>query len=528
MPPLPAPVVDATLWRDLRPPKQRLSIGILLNNWQVPDWIFQAVKLLESEPTLDLAALLIHGEPLPDSRNQPFLFHLLCIASLKKANAGDPVHDLSREFSFTPQAKLSEAPPIDILIRFDTAPLQGPSAGLAKFGVWSIGLGDSPDFPYFAEVRDQKPVSVLALRHHPESLAEAHPFYEYAAPTRQGWLFTANALEPCQLAGVFLVDRLLEVAANGYESVVGRLNPINRKIGTIVLQPKPANLACSGFVARQAVRSIAGRLRSRDRSLRWVSAIRSKSNGVFREIPAPPGHGYADPFLLEWEGRDYLLIEDVPPHGRGRVAAMCVSSDGIMGPPQMILEKPYHLSYPFVFHHGADLFLIPESANNKTVELYRASRAPFEWQFEKNLFEGPMLVDTTVFHHEGLWYFFTTQVDHGMRAYLFYADAPDGEWKYHPRNPICSDVSRSRGAGALFYRGGRLIRPAQDCSVRYGYAIVLNEVRKLSPTEYEDAPVERLERCWWGPKGWRNVNLGTHTLNANARWEVTDGLRLMR
>lgn len=517
MPPLPAPAVDAMLWREYRPAKQRLRIGILVDDWRVPDWMFQAIHLLASEPALHLAALLKHREALPAPLKRSPLFNLLQGASRKVADPEHPLHDLSQELSTTPRLDLSEIPELDILIRFDTAVLRGPSKGLARMGVWSVGLGDSPQVPYLPEVRDQKAVSLLTLRHHPESLEKARGFYIYVAPTLQGWYFTRNAVEPLGLAGVLLVDRLLDVAANGYDPVVCR--------GDSEIGPAydHTNLACLGMVARQSIRSVGGRLRARGRGLRWVTALRHVKDDAFREVQAPAGHGYADPFLIESNGRDYLLLEDVPRGGRGRLAAMEIAPGGDIGAPEIIMERPYHVSYPFVFRHGADVFLIPESAENKTVQLYRAgARAPFEWHFEKNLFEGPMLVDTTVFHHEGRWYFFTTQVDCGMRGYLFHAATLDGAWEYHPRNPICSDVSRCRGAGALFYRDGRLIRPAQDCSVRYGYAIVLNEVRRLSPTEYEEQAIERLEPSWWG-----RGNLGTHTLNANARWEVTDGLRLM-
>jgi len=517
--PLPVPLVNAMIWRNYRPNTQRLRIGVLIDDYRVPDWIFQALTLLESEPALDLTAILIHDQPLGPPPKRPALFRLLQDASLKRADVLNPFHDLTGFVK-----RLADAPALDILVRFDTASLHGPSTQFAKFGVWSIGLGESPDVPYFKEVKNQAPVSVLGLRHHPKSMDEPIPFYDYRAPTVQGLCFTKNSVEPCRMAGLILLDRLLDVAARGYASVICQIDSSLAAAGD---RSEPTDLSCFGFVLRRSARSISGRLRSRNRFLRWVIAIRAKNERAFREIPAPTGHGHADPFLLEWNGNDYLLMEDVPLDGLGRLAAMKISPDGTLGEPELILERPYHLSYPFVFQNGSDLFLIPESANNRTVELYRAGvRAPFEWHFEKHLFEGAMLVDTTVFHHDGIWYFFTTQVDYGMRAYLFYADSLDGEWKYHPRNPICSDVARSRGAGKLFYRNGRLLRPAQDCSVRYGYAIVLNEVRKLSRTEYEESPIERLEPSWWGPLSWRNANLGTHTLNASARWEVTDGLRL--
>jgi hypothetical protein len=58
--------------------------------------------------------------------------------------------------------------------------------------------------------------------------------------------------------------------------------------------------------------------------------------------------------------------------------------------------------------------------------------------------------------------------------------------------------------------------------VRYGHAIVLNEVVKLSKTEYEERETETILPVW------RPGLLGTHTLNANERYEVIDGLQRER
>jgi len=373
---------------------------------------------------------------------------------------------------------------------------------------------------------------------HPDRLESSHEFYCYSAATQQGWFFTRNAAELLAMAGVILADRLLAIASSCYDSVVGRgigfVLPNALLRNTRAAPPSTAEVL--GFAANQARRSIHGRIRARGREGGWFVALRNnqsrfvRSNsrfisGGFRDVPMPRGSGYADPFVIEWNGRDYLLVEDIPGDTKlGRLAIMEIGAAGETGPPGIILQKPYHLSWPFVLRQGDDIFLLPESATDRTVQLYRAHDSLLnEWRLEKTLFEGAMLVDTTPFHHDGLWYFFTTQVDYGMRTLLFYATTLDGAWKYHPCNPICSDASRARSAGALFYRNGALIRPSQDCSIRYGYAIVLNEILKLSPREYEEKTVEKIE-----PSAWRKGILGTHTLNSNSRWEAIDGLRFMQ
>jgi hypothetical protein len=130
-------------------------------------------------------------------------------------------------------------------------------------------------------------------------------------------------------------------------------------------------------------------------------------------------------------------------------------------------------------------------------------------------------VDTTLWVENGLFYFFTNITERGASVNdelsLFVAESLWGQWEPHPGNPLVTDVRRSRGAGKLFHRGGRLIRPSQDCSVRYGYACQLNEVEVLTPTRYREKPLQRIE------PDWAPGLIGTHTLNSNARIELIDG-----
>jgi hypothetical protein len=122
---------------------------------------------------------------------------------------------------------------------------------------------------------------------------------------------------------------------------------------------------------------------------------------------------------------------------------------------------------------------------------------------------------------DGRFYFFTNIAERWATVnddlYLFHADELLGEWKPHPQNPVVTDVRRSRGAGKLFRRNGKLIRPAQDCSVRYGYACQLNEIEVLTQAEYRERPVRRIE------PDWAPGLIGTHTINSNENLEVIDG-----
>jgi hypothetical protein len=180
------------------------------------------------------------------------------------------------------------------------------------------------------------------------------------------------------------------------------------------------------------------------------------------------------------------------------------------------------MSYPFLFEHDGEHYMIPETAENRRIELYRATNFPGEWQLERILLEDIEAVDATLFRRDGHLWLFANVGDSGGptvdELFLFRADSLDGEWTPHPMNPVVSDVRRARPAGRLFERDGTLIRPGQDCSRRYGSAVVLNEITVLTPERYEEATLGRIDPAWW--KG----NLGSHTYNFDGRIEVVDGL----
>jgi hypothetical protein len=163
--------------------------------------------------------------------------------------------------------------------------------------------------------------------------------------------------------------------------------------------------------------------------------------------------------------------------------------------------------------------MIPESGDHKTVALYRAGSFPDRWSLEKVLFKGVSAVDTTLWVEDGIFWFFVTVVDPpeaGPQLFLFYADSLIGEWKYHPSNPICSDVRFARGAGRISSKNGRRVRPAQDHSHGYGCACHFMHVLELTKDSYREIMLGSLE------PGWEKGLTGTHTYNRCRTFEVID------
>src|SRR5512146_3198285 len=65
----------------------------------------------------------------------------------------------------------------------------------------------------------------------------------------------------------------------------------------------------------------------------------------------PPTDRYwGDPFPWQRDGCRYVFIEEkLYGTGRGRIACLELDASGALLSQQVALERPYHLSYPFLF-----------------------------------------------------------------------------------------------------------------------------------------------------------------------------------
>lgn len=245
--------------------------------------------------------------------------------------------------------------------------------------------------------------------------------------------------------------------------------------------------------------------------------------GRFSVIEPPFDFSYADPFLFRHGGKVYLFFEIYSRHQRGVIAYCEILGEGKYTKPRVVLEAPYHLSYPFIFEWREDVYLVPETQENGTIELYRAVTFPDQWVLQTVLMRDVKLFDPTLHFDDNTWWLFAGRIGDGAtevsELQLFQAESPHGPWRSHPRNPVVTGEYCARPAGRLFRLGDQLVRPGQDSSRLYGEAIWLNRVDVLSATDYRETPFLRLEADTL-PNSSR-----THSLDVDEQIQVQDGLR---
>lgn len=244
----------------------------------------------------------------------------------------------------------------------------------------------------------------------------------------------------------------------------------------------------------------------------------------FNILSAPSGRYWADPFAVNRNGKFYIFIEEfLYETEKAHLSVLQLGKNGSLIHSEVIIKKPYHLSYPMVFSFEGKYFMVPETKSERNIQLYECTRFPDKWEFSMNLMENVAAVDSTLFLHNNKWWLFTSidemenpDLTHN-ELFLYYSDDLfSGHWKSHPCNPIVTEISTSRCAGRIFNHNGKIFRPSQDCSGGYGRALNLNQITKLTESEYEEMLVTKVE------PDWDKRLVGMHTFNHDNNIIVLD------
>jgi hypothetical protein len=237
--------------------------------------------------------------------------------------------------------------------------------------------------------------------------------------------------------------------------------------------------------------------------------------------PLPRGF-LADPMALTDGSTTPSLLAEAYWFGERRGKIVALTSGQVSKGCAIVLDRPWHLSYPFLWREGSRIWCLPEMAEAGRVQLFRADPFPYRWVEGPVLLENFAGIDATL-HHDGTRYWLfagnLTEMPNG-KLFLFHSERLETGWEPHPWNPVRCDLRNGRPAGPLFEHEGALFRPAQDCSDTYGGALVLNRIVELSPHAFREEAFVRLAPDPKGP-----YPDGLHTFCAAGPVTIIDGKR---
>jgi hypothetical protein len=424
---------------------------------------------------------------------------------------------------------------LDVMIRFGFGILHGDVLSAARYGVWSYHHGDSQRYrggpACVWELIERNPVSGAVLQVLSEELDGGLAVAKAQFATTHLPSVSENRFAVFWGSQHFVIRTMFQLHNHGWDSIRERAFPTTPYSGKTRIYRTPKNRAVIGWISRTFVTKVKARLKEHGLVPHWQIGLRTTSTPLYlgpnraklseyRWLKSPRGHFWADPFLFVEQGITYLFFEDFNyAERKGSISCAEVASDGSVSAVRVVLERPYHLSYPQLCRAGGSIYMIPESEQSGYVELYRATKFPTEWVLEQRLL-NLRAVDPTVFEYQGRWWMFVSPIavaGHAPMTLVFSAPSLLGSWAEQKASPISCDVRTARSAGAIIVEADRLIRPSQDCSARYGSALLFNEILKIDPACYEEAVIRDVKP----DIGLRQ--LGIHTYSRVGAWEAIDG-----
>lgn len=238
----------------------------------------------------------------------------------------------------------------------------------------------------------------------------------------------------------------------------------------------------------------------------------------------------ADPFMVKENSIWYMFFEVMNAHTKQGDIGCAISNDGLNWVyKQIVLDEPFHLSYPYVFKWKGDYYMIPESCEVNSVRLYKAVDFPTRWSLIGTLLYGNY-VDSSIFRYDDIWWLFTETNPTGNDTLsIYYANDLIGPWTEHPMSPVVEgDANIARPGGRVLIVDGRIIRYTQDDDPTYGnqvraFEIDLLTTRNYEEHEIEESPILKASGNGWNAKGMHHID--PHQIYENKWITCVDGYR---
>ena len=263
----------------------------------------------------------------------------------------------------------------------------------------------------------------------------------------------------------------------------------------------------------------------------WQIAYRKRTDksdfyeDSFIKIPNTDRYWFADPMLFADNGNTYLFVEAFDKKTyKGNIGFFTIQNNKVSD-FELLIDNNFHMSYPMVWRSEQnEYFMIPESEENGTVDLYQSEAFPRRWKRLKTLVAGVHYADTTLLDLNGKKYLFTyhdKKVSWELLIYEFDAKSKSVSLI----QTLSYDKNACRPAGKFFIdEKGRLCRPVQNCQKGYGNGIFIYEV-KFDGEKFSEQVISEFDNSKIKIDGVCGVD-NFHTYTMTDEYEVIDFIHL--
>lgn len=546
---------------------QIFRIAIIVDSFYLPNWVAKVIEDIEKSSIAKINLIITNNIQLKNKKNfvrrifeeknyliylsytkfdnwffhvEPDAFHLFDIrnllpdcpilyVTLDRISDSDFLDD---------DINALKSYSIDIALQFSSFKIKGEILYTAKFGIWAYHHGDvlskrgGP--PGFWEVMEGNPVTGSTLQILSEELDKERILYRsFAATDKRSVRRNCNSYY--WKSSKFVMRKIKQLSEEGDsalndDSYEQTWTPYHDKFYS-----KPTNGQMLKCLSKYAGRYLKEKFYNLKYFDQWGLIYYIKNGMPFPyprlydyDIIVPPKDRFwADCFPIIKNDKYYIFMEEyIYKDKKGHISCIEMDYNGNYTKPLKVLEKDYHMSYPCIFKYKNDYYMIPETQQNRTIELYRCLSFPDEWELIEVLFKNLRAVDATIEMVNNRYWMFVNIAEYGAdvldELHLFYSETPFGPWISHRKNPIKSNIRCARPAGHIFMYKGKYFRPSHDFSLYHGYGICINQIDIISEKEYKEVVVSRIL-----PE-WDNNIIGLHTINQVGGLTVIDVFRKRR
>ena len=484
---------------DAPPPPLRLAF-ILAPDAPLTDWVARLIERLHDDPSFTLVGTIAGQASAPAAGRPPLVLSMERMAQRALSRTVSTAA-ASRVLASLPVLTAGHGEPVaDIALALTGHSSAGSETpGIAK-EEWSVLIAGSP--PHLAEHAAMK------------ALSGGAPLVPLALMARvpgtpgEHCLFTAHYnIKP----SATLMARFLRHKAVGFVLRALKCRAFGRDVDSGVartnIPPDPAGKASpyATILARSVTRRLVTTARTRlgrpadNWELRTGTGTPDKLD-LSQLTPLPRLRWLmADPFLIEHGGEVYLFYEALERSGGNAWIEVARLKGAALEPLGVALRCDYHLSFPQVFAHGGEIYMMPETHQRDRLEIWRAKQFPLEWELHATALEGMLPADSSLLHHDGGWWLFSNLSDHAYQEHssalsLFRVDGPAlKSVTPHRLNPVVIGSDVSRNAGGVFCVNGQLFRPSQNNSFGvYGYGLNLMRIDVLNAQDYRETLIRQI------------------------------------
>ena len=402
---------------------------------------------------------------------------------------------------------------LDVILPYGFGIFKGDILDAARYGLWSyyhddttVQRGGPPGFWATFERRGERGAILQVLT---EDVDKGMVIYRSSFPCYTFCVSKNN--NHCFLRSSLFVPRLLKRLYNeGENAFFSTIKQENKELEFYdgITCTAPSNLKFLRAFIHHTYRIGVEVLRYQFVQQQWMLMYDlrdqiSTSFWRFKKILPPKDRFWTDPHIFFKDDTYYIFIEEcIYKQKKGHISVIEMQQSGKYSDPVRVLDEPFHLSYPHVFDYNGTFYMIPETSQANSINLYQCTDFPTGWKHRTTLMDSVNAVDSTILFHKNKWWLFTNISEpegtfNYNELFLFYSDnLLSNNWHSHPMNPVLSDVKRARSAGKIFEHHGILYRPSQCCVPLYGYGVKLNEIVTLTEKDYREREIAFIEPNW--------------------------------